>query len=51
MYEKLREMIEKEIDGMVSRELTGHSLECIYKMIDIIKDSYEIETMKDKLRM
>ena len=51
MYEKLRDILEREMEEMASRDLTGHSLECIYKMIDIVKDSYEIETMRDKLRM
>lgn len=45
VYDDLREMIEKELDEIVQQgQMDGNTIECVYKMIDILKDIGEIET-------
>lgn len=43
-YDDLREMLMKELDEIVQQgQMDGNTIECVYKMVDILKDLGEIE--------
>ena len=43
--DNLRDMLENELSEIVAMgEIDDHNLECVYKIVDILKDLGEIET-------